>query len=64
MGGEWEIFRILSNSEEFDKDQSKEIETRGRLSYHRIGVHAIRIRKSEEHTIIQSYKHEEYELRK
>ena len=58
------VFRNSSNSEEFDEDQSEEIETQGKLSHHRIRVHAIRIRKSEEHAIIQSYKHEEYELRK
>ena len=63
-GGEWEIFRNLSNSDEFDEDQSEEIETQGKLSHHRIIVHAIRIQKSEEHAIIQSYKHEDYELRK
>jgi hypothetical protein len=63
-GGEWEIFRNSSNSEEFDEDHSEEIETQGRLSHHRIRVHAIRIRKSEEHAIMQSYKHEEYELKK
>ena len=63
-GGEWEMFRNSSNSEEFDEDQSEEIETQGKRSHHRIRVHAIRIRKSEEHAIIQSYKHEEYELRK
>jgi hypothetical protein len=26
--GEWEIFRNLSNSKEFDEDKSEEIETR------------------------------------
>ena len=63
-GGEWEIFRNSSNSDEFDEDQSEEIETQGKLSHHRIRVHVIRIHKSEEHAIIRSYKHEEYELRK
>ena len=53
MGGEWEIFRNSSNSEEFDEDQSEEIETQGKLSHHRIRVHAIRIRKSEEHAILK-----------
>ena len=28
-GGEWEIFGNSSNSDEFDEDQSEEIETRG-----------------------------------
>ena len=63
-GGEWEIFRNSSNSDEFDEDQSEEIETQGKLSHHRIRVHANRIYKGEEHAIIQSYTHEEYELRK
>ena len=58
------IFRNSSNSEEFDEDQSEEIETQGKLSHHRIRVHAIRIRKSEEHAIIHSYMHEENELSK
>jgi hypothetical protein len=63
-GGEWEIFRNSSISEEFDEDRSEEIETQGKLSYHRIRVHAIRIHKSEEHTIIHSYTHEANELMK
>jgi hypothetical protein len=52
-GGAWVIFRNLSNSEEFDEDQSEEIETQWKLSHHRIRVHAIRIHKSEEHAIMQ-----------
>ena len=49
--GEWGTFRNLSNSDKFDKDQSEEIETRGKLSHHRIMVHAYMIHKSEEHAI-------------
>ena len=63
-GSEWEIFKNSSNSKEFDDDQSEEIGTQGKLSHHRIRVHAIRIHKSEEHAIVQSYMHEENELRK
>ena len=58
------FLRNSSNFDEFDEDQSEEIETQGKLSHHRIRVHAIRIHKSEEHAIILSYKHEEYEVRK
>ena len=49
-----EILRISSNSEEFDEDQSEEIEMQGKLSHRRIRVLVIRIRKSEEHAIIQA----------
>ena len=63
-GGEWEIIRNSSNFDEFEEDYSEEIEMHGKLSHHRFRVHVNSIHKGEEHAIIQSYTHEEHELRK
>ena len=56
-----EIRQTLKN---LTKIRVKKIETQGKQSRHWIRVHAMRIRKSEEHAIIHSYMHEENELRK
>ena len=56
-GGEWEIFRNSSNSDEFDENQSDEKETEARLNHHRVVKHAYKIDAGEEHAIIQTFGH-------
>jgi hypothetical protein len=63
-GGEWEIFRNSSNSNDFDENHSEAIETQGKLNHHKNIKHAYMIHIDEEHVIIQAFKHEEDELKK
>ena len=51
-GGEWEDFNFPSSSDEFDGDQSDEIEA-GATNSSQINKHAYMIDASEEHAIIQ-----------
>jgi hypothetical protein len=58
VGVNGRFFRNSSNSEEFDEDQSEEIEMRAELDHHRTRKHAYGIHTSEEHVIIQAFEHE------
>ena len=54
----------INQTDEFEEDQSEEIEMGARLIHHENIEHAYKIDASEEHAIIQAFRHTKDELKK